>query len=74
MLRSKPKNKNILLLNKLEMLLKSHDWHYMRSDDQYWYKKGREEYTKIREVMEECNNNDLGTMAHELFHKYNPSY
>lgn len=74
MFNSKPKNHNIMLLEKLETLLQSHDWHYMRSDDHRYYTRGREEYDRIREVMEECNNNDLGTMAKDLFHKHNPSY
>ena len=74
MFNSKTKNHNILLLEKLETLLQSHDWHDMRSDDHRYYTRGREEYDRIREVMEECNNNDLGTMAKELFHRYNPSY
>ena len=74
MFKSKPKNHNILLLEKLETLLKSHDWHYNMSDDHRYYTRGREEYDRIREVMEECNNNDLGTMAKDLFHQYNPSY
>ncbi len=74
MFKSKPKNQNILLLEKLETLLKSHDWHYNMSDDHRYYTRGREEYDRIREVMEECNNNDLGTMAKDLFHQYNPSY
>lgn len=67
-------NHNILLLEKLETLLKGHDWHYMRSDDHYWYMRGREEAKTIQEVMQECINNDLGTMANEIYHKYNPSY
>ena len=62
------------LLQKLELLLKSHDWHYMRSDDHRYYMRGRAEYDRIRETMEECNNNELGTMATELFRQYNPSY
>jgi len=74
MFKSKPKNHNIMLLEKLENLLKSHDWHYNMSDDHRYYTRGRAEYNRIREVMEECNNNDLGTMAKDLFHKYNPSY
>jgi len=74
MFKSKPKNHNILLLEKLETLLKSHDWYYNMSDDHRYYTRGREEYDRIREVMEECNNNDLGTMAKDLFHQYNPSY
>lgn len=67
-------NKNILLLEKLETLLQTHDWHYMRSDDHRWYTSGREEADRIQKCMEECNNNDLGTMAKDLFHRYNPSY
>lgn len=67
-------NKNILLLEKLETLVKSHDWYYMRSDDHYWYKRGREEAKAIQEVMQECINNDLGVMANNIYHKYNPSY
>ena len=46
----------------------------MRSDDHRWYMSGRAEYDRIRETMEECNNNELGTMATELFRQYNPSY
>ena len=64
-------NKNILLLEKLETLLKQHDWTYQYSDDHRWYKAGQQEATRIREVMQECNNNDLGTMAKVLYDKYN---
>ena len=45
------------LLQKLELLLKGHDWHYMRSDDHRYYMRGRAEYDRIRETMEEFNNN-----------------
>jgi len=68
------KNKNILLLEKLEHLLQGHDWYYNMSDDHRYYTSGRAEYDRIRETMEECNNNNLGTMATELFRRYNPSY
>tara|TARA_R110001592_G_scaffold78549_1_gene235491 strand:- start:187 stop:420 length:234 start_codon:yes stop_codon:yes gene_type:complete len=62
------------LLQKLEVLLKGHDWHYMRSDDHRWYKSGRAESERIQECIEECNNSDLGTDAIEMYRKYNPSY
>jgi len=65
------KNKNILLLEKLEHLLQGHDWRYQFSDDHRWYKAGQAEATRIREVMEECNNNDIGTVARDLHDRYN---
>ena len=68
------KKQTPLLLSKLELLLKGHDWYYNMSDDHRWYKSGRAEYERIRETMEECNNNELGTMATELLRQYNPSY
>ena len=68
------RNNNILLLEKLETLLKGHDWYYMMSDDKYWYDRGRQEAKAIQDCMEECINNDLGVMARDIYHNHNPSY
>jgi len=66
------KNNNITLLTKLEGLLKSHDWTYQYSDDNRWYEAGRASASRIQELMEECANQDLGTMARTLYDKHNP--
>lgn len=68
------RNKNIILLNELENLLKNHDWYYAYSDDNYYYKLGREEAQQIRAKMEECINADLSTMANDIYNQYNPNY
>ena len=36
---------------KLIQLLEEHDWYYDRSDDHYWYTKGREELDEIHELV-----------------------
>jgi hypothetical protein len=53
-------------LKRLEELLQTHDWYYMMSDDNYWYKQGRKSYEEIWKLMDELN----CTESENLYDKY----
>ena len=57
-------------LKELEALLISHDWYYAMSDDNYYYKKGRQQFEKIWELMDELKSNGYFTEAENLYDKY----
>jgi len=57
-------------LQQLEELLQTHDWYYMMSDDNYWYKKGRRQYEKIWKLMDELKDNGYFTESENLYDKY----
>lgn len=57
-----PENK----AEKLELMLKHHDWTYMMSDDYRWYSSGLEEERRIKALMEEVGE----PLASELYSKY----
>ena len=35
------------LANELKLAMKGHDWYYDRSDDPFWYRKGRAQYERM---------------------------
>lgn len=57
-----PENK----VEKLELMLKHHDWTYMMSDDYRWYSAGSEHEKKIKALMAEVGE----PAAQELWDKY----
>ena len=57
-------------LNKLEDLLKVHDWYYMMSDDNSYYKRGRKQFEKIWKLMDELKDDGYFTEAENLYEKY----
>ena len=57
-------------LQQLEDLLKVHDWYYAMSDDNYYYTKGRQQFEKIWELMDELKGNGYFTEAENLYDKY----
>ena len=57
-------------LQQLEDLLKVHDWYYAMSDDNYYYTKGRQQFEKIWELMDELKSNGYFTEAENLYDKY----
>ena len=57
-------------LQRLEELLQTHDWYYMMSDDNYWYKQGRMSYEEIHKLMDELKDNGYFTEAENLYDKY----
>lgn len=58
-----------LAVEKLREALKSHDWHYERSDDPKVYRRGRDESNTIRSLI-----NTIGDekFAISLYNKYCP--
>jgi len=58
-------------LKELEALLVSHDWYYMMSDDNYWYKQGRKSFELITKLMLELKEGGYYTEANNLYDKYN---
>ena len=57
-------------LKELEALLVSHDWYYMMSDDNYWYKQGRKSFELICKIMDELKDGGYYTEANNLYDKY----
>tara|TARA_R100000963_G_C4586991_1_gene65662 strand:- start:385 stop:603 length:219 start_codon:yes stop_codon:yes gene_type:complete len=51
---------------KLKEMLKHHDWFYDRSDDQYWYNKGRESLDEIYKIIR-----NAGDKQNEAIAMYN---
>jgi hypothetical protein len=56
---------NLSLLQRLESLLKNHDWYYAWSDDHRVYKKGAETEKQIKELV-----NQLGKEGEDLYDEY----
>ena len=57
-------------LKELEALLVSHDWYYMMSDDNYWYKQGRKSFEMIWKLMDELRDGGYFTEAENLYDTY----
>ncbi len=57
-------------LKQLEELLQTHDWYYMMSDDNYWYKQGRMSYEQICKLMDELKDGGYFTESENLYDKY----
>jgi len=57
-------------LEKLEQLLKSHDWYYAMSDDHNYYKSGRRSFEAIWKLMEEAKSEGYFTEAENLYDNY----
>ena len=60
-------------LKQLEELLQTHDWYYAMSDDNYYYKQGRQQFEKIWELMDELKNNGYFTEVENLYDTYSPN-
>ena len=58
-------------LQQLEELLQTHDWYYMMSDDNRYYKQGRKSFEAIWKLMDELKNNGYFNEAENLYDKYN---
>ena len=61
-------------LDRLEKLLKNHDWYYMYSDDSRAYESGANERKEIHLEMEYLGKIGKKDEADELFDKYQPIY
>ena len=57
-------------LQRLEELLRTHDWYYNMSDDHRYYLQGRRQYNEIWRLMDELKNNGYFTEAENLYDKY----
>ena len=57
-------------LKELEALLISHDWYYMMSDDNRYYKQGRKSFELITKLMDELKDGGYFTEAENLYDKY----
>ena len=57
-------------LKELEALLVSHDWYYMMSDDNRYYKQGRKSFELITKIMLELKDGGYYTEANNLYDKY----
>ena len=57
-------------LKELEALLVSHDWYYMMSDDNRYYKQGRKSFELITKLMFELKDGGYETESNELYSKY----
>ena len=60
-------------LKELEELLQTHDWYYAMSDDNYYYKQGRQQFEKIWELMDELKDNGYFTEVENLYDTYSPN-
>ena len=60
-------------LKELEELLQTHDWYYVMSDDNYYYKQGRQQFEKIWELMDELKDNGYFTEVENLYDTYSPN-
>jgi len=54
-------------LMELEALLVSHDWYYMMSDDNRYYKQGRKSFEMIWKLMDELKDGGYFTEAENLY-------
>jgi hypothetical protein len=61
-----------MMLDALEEKLKKHDWWYMMSDDDRWYRDGRIQEDEIRKIMKELESIGYSEDAKALFNKYAP--
>ena len=61
-----------MMLDTLEQLLKRHDWWYMMSDDDRWYRQGSAQQDEIRKIMKEHEDIGYGEDAKTVFNKYAP--
>lgn len=57
-------------LKQLEELLQSHDWYYAMSDDNSYYTRGRTQFEKIWELMDELKEGGYFTESENLYDKY----
>jgi len=60
-------------LKELEELLQTHDWYYAMSDDNYYYKQGRQQFEKIWELMDELKESGYFTEVENLYDTYSPN-
>ena len=60
------------MLDALEELLKKHDWYYMMSDDDRWYRQGSAQQYEIRKIMKQLEDIGYNDDAKALFNKYSP--
>ena len=60
-------------LKELEELLQTHDWYYAMSDDNYYYKQGRQQFEKIWKLMDELKDNGYFTEVENLYDTYSPN-
>lgn len=58
-------------IEKLEEMLKSHDWHYQRSDDHNKWKRGSDSHDRIMAFMHKMPNN-LKDKAKEVYNLHCP--
>ncbi len=58
-----------LIMEKLETLLKNHDWHYERSDDMRAWRRGVDSNKRIHAAMTELGNTPE---VLELYNQYKP--
>jgi len=65
-------NESSALFNDLEQKLKSHDWHYMMSDDNRAYTKGSAQQSEIRKLIKSLEAMGMGDEAKDLYNKYAP--
>ena len=61
-------------LDRLEKLLKNHDWYYIYSDDSRAYESGANEREEIHLEMEYLGKIGKKDEADKLFDKYQPIY
>ena len=61
-------------LDRLEKLLKNHDWYYAYSEDSRVYKNGADEREEIHLEMEYLGKIGKKDEVDELFDKYQPIY
>ena len=57
-------------LKEIQALLLSHDWYYMMSDDNRYYKPGRKSFELITKIMLELKEGGYYTAANNLYDKY----
>ncbi|MFW6272963.1 MAG: hypothetical protein ACOC2U_04195 [bacterium] len=60
-------------MNEFENMLKTHDWFYSMSGDPKVYRRGKEEWDKIKEAIENFNGEEK-EKAKYLFYKYINNY
>ena len=58
------------LFNKLESILKTHDWTYFMSDDHRAYKNGEYFHNEIISLMKQLKDFGYGEKAEELYKTY----
>lgn len=58
------------LFNKLESLLKTHDWTYFMSDDHRAYKRGDDQHEEIKDLMKQLKNLGYEEKVKKLYSMY----